>query len=156
MAGARFENEVVSIDLPEGWVDRSDGDELAFENPAEGEDLIVSLGEFKERMDANSLAEVVGKLLQHKAAAMARISAGSFKARDASQSLPGSPYVAGFAGHDAKNAVYSSVRIAAENLHFFSASYYLHGCKIVTSDTSARAQAVLGWCRLQPGPAVSG
>jgi hypothetical protein len=144
------ENEVVIVDLPEGWVDRSDGDELAFENPGESEDLIVSLGHFKKPMDANTLAEVVGKLLEHKAAAFGQISAGTFRIQDAFQPPAALPYVAGFSGYDGKNAIYSSVKIFASVDRFFSASYYVHGCKIVTSDTGTRAQAVLAMCQLSP------
>jgi hypothetical protein len=142
-----IENDLVSITLPDAWVDHSDADGLAFANGETHEELVISFGTLKHLVNATKLAEVVWRLVEHKAAAIGQMSGGTFRVLDVSQPPPAVPYKAMFSGFDSKNSTYSRVTVAASAEHLVSISYYLHGAPSATPAIVSRAIEVMAMCR---------
>jgi len=142
-----FESELLSIDLLGEWQDQSDPDVSSFVNNATNEELTISIGQFKQQLDARQASETAWGLIQQKAAAMGQVSGGNFTICDAVQPQPAIPYTASFSGYDKKNLVYVKVSITAYPRHFFSASYYLYKSVGPSAEAASRASAIVGSCR---------
>ena len=143
----KFENSIVAVVLPDGWRDDSDADVMAFANPAQGEELTISVGQFKERVDATRLSEIVWQLIQQKATALVHLSGDNVEILEVSRAPPGIPCKAEFSAFGSKSAFYARVVVSGHADHFISVSYYLRNCAAVSADTSERAHSVVGMCR---------
>ena len=140
----QFENEILSVSLPAGWLDQSEGDLLSFACPQTNEELTISLGQFKQQVAAGQLSEILWQLIQHKASALGQISGGTFQVLDVAKPDPSVPYTAYFSGHDSRNSVYSKTLITGHPTHFVSVSYYLRDCGQVSPDVALRADGIIG------------
>ena len=142
----RFDNSFVSVVLPDGWRDDSDADIMAFANPVEAEELTISFGQFKERIDAAHLYEMVWHLTQQKAAALTRLTGEKLEIIEVSRTPPDVSCVANFGAFGNKSAVYARVVVTGHPDHFITVSYYLRNCTAVTMGVATRAQSVIQMC----------
>lgn len=143
----RFENEMLSVALPVGWVDQSESDVLSFINPSTHEELSISLGQIAQCADSRQLSDILWRLIQGKAHALGQLSSGSFTVLDAVQPTASIPSVGTFSGLDTRNSVYARTAVTGNISHFVSVTYYLHKCEAVSSETVARANVIIGMCR---------
>ena len=142
-----FENDMLSITLPVGWIDQSDSDLFAFTNPSTHEELTIVSGQITRCAEPSQLSGILWRFMQTKGRAFGQLASGNFTVLDASQPTSRVPSVGTFSGLDAKNSVYAKVSVIGYTSHFVSATYYLHKCKSVSAEIVARADVVIGMCR---------
>lgn len=143
----RFENEVISLDLPSGWLDTSDKDGQSFACPSTNEELVASFGSFQKRLDEAELAGIVWRLVEHRAAALGQMSEGGFTVLETAQPGPGMPGTGEFCGFDRKNSTFCAFRIHGQPSGFIGLSYYLRGCNEPSAGVALQASSILATCR---------
>jgi hypothetical protein len=140
----------MSIALPQGWSDNSDPDAMAFANPANREELIVSLRWITQPVDIAQLAKIVEELTHHRLTVLAQVSAGKFTVLEGEQFTSKASSGFHFSGLDTKNLVYSKGVVVGFFSHVVSIHYYLHRCSAVSAEIVARAD--IDMCRSKASP----
>ena len=145
----QFENEVLLVDLPQGWADCSGSEDefKYFANAKTREDLVIELRWIPEGVDIAELAKIVEVLAHHRVTALAQFSAGQFTVLEGTQATNDarSEYI--FSGLDTKNSVYSKSILSGHLSHVVTVHYYLHRYTAVSADIVTRANTVFAMCR---------
>ena len=145
----QFENEVLSVDLPQGWADFSGSEDefRYFANAKTHEDLVIELRWITQGVDIVELAEIVKEIAHHRVTALAQFSAGQFTVLEGTQATAGARSEYTFSGLDTKNSVYSKSILSGHLSHVVTVHYYLHRCTAVSADVLTRANTVIAMCR---------
>ena len=145
-----IEHEHFTLELPDGWHDCSDPDNIAFADADGTNELHVSVLVAKRLLRPRELPEIAQNLIEHRVRALSQMASGALTILSAQSPTGRSPVVASFTAHDTRNHAYARVHVVAYLPYVVSISYYRHRCTQVSPQIEEHAQVIMSGCAVTP------